>query len=152
VSELLDLQTESGTWPFALEDCKELVQFCHGAPGFVISLLAIGDYFPSLHQRIDEAVSKARECIWKNGLIKKEPNLCHGITGNAFAFPPGPQRDHFLAYGTSEKQKEGKDKGWWVSGDYGQPFSLGFGSVPGRAWGWMARERDGKEYITYNDV
>jgi hypothetical protein len=47
-----------------------------------------------------------------------------------------------------EKTQEGKDKGWWVSGDYGLPYSLGFGSIPGRAWGWMARDRDGKEQAT----
>lgn len=35
----------------------------------------------------------------------------------------------------------------WVLGDYGLPYSLGFGSVPGHAWG-MARDRDGKEYIS----
>lgn len=123
-----------------------------GAPGFAISLLAIRDHIPALHHRIDEADSKARECTWKEGLIKKEPNICHGITGNVFAFPPGPQRDHFLAYGTSEKIQEGKDKGWWVSSDYGLRYALSFGSTPGRAWGSMARDRDGKEYITYNDV
>lgn len=111
VSELLDQQIDSGTWPFALGDRKELVQFCHGAPGFAISLLAIGHHFPSLQQRNDAAISKDRECTWNEGLIKKELNLCHGITGNAFAFPPGPQRDHFLAYGTSEKIQEGEDKG-----------------------------------------
>jgi hypothetical protein len=43
---------------------------------------------------------------------QKEPNLCHGITDNAFAFPPQPLGNNFLAHGTSEMIKEGKDKRW----------------------------------------
>jgi len=86
-----------------LEDLKELVQFCYGASGFAISLLAIRDHFPSLYERMDAVISKAHECTWKQGLIKNEPNLCHSITRDAFAFPPGSQRDHFLEDGTSEK-------------------------------------------------
>ena len=85
----LHLQFESGNWPSSSGNSAkrdELVQFCHGAPGFVISLLAlrkailvmkadpvaeltgeIGDELEvnvrQLCQHIDTAISKARTCI-----------------------------------------------------------------------------------------
>jgi hypothetical protein len=151
---LLDLQMDDGNWPSkpAQYEFKLLVQFCHGAPGFALSLPAIRPYFPNLHERIDKAVEKARECTWEFGLLKKMPNICHGITGNALAFPPGEKRDHFLAYGSEAMMKRGKEEEWWVTSDYGYPYSLGFGPCPGRAWGWIARGRTEKEFICYNDV
>ncbi|KAK0738973.1 hypothetical protein B0T18DRAFT_441489 [Schizothecium vesticola] len=51
---------------------KELVQLCHGALEFVVGLLSFCHHFPDLKNRIDAA-----------GLLTKEPNLCHGIFGNA---------------------------------------------------------------------
>lgn len=86
LGRLLDLQQDDGNWPSSWGKTRPqggLVQVCHGAAGFVHSLLAIRGYFPSLQGRIDEAVRKGRECIWREGLLKKEPCLCHGIFGNA---------------------------------------------------------------------
>ncbi|KAL2107346.1 hypothetical protein VUR80DRAFT_5383 [Thermomyces stellatus] len=81
---LLDAQFESGNWPSSIESpADRLVQWCHGAPGFVISLLALKPYFPDLNSRIDHAVEMGRACIWERGLLRKEPSLCHGILGNA---------------------------------------------------------------------
>ncbi len=90
LERLLGLQLPDGNWPSAeghggmLAGGKGLVQFCHGAPGFVISLLSLGKYFSEeVQAKIDVAVARARDCIWNQGLLKKEPNLCHGIFGNA---------------------------------------------------------------------
>lgn len=83
---VLDLQTD-GNWPRNIapagDDNPFLMQWCHGAPGFVVSLKAIRPYFPELQGRIDAAIANAQEAIWRYGLIKKEPSLCHGILGNA---------------------------------------------------------------------
>lgn len=83
---LLDWQHENGNWD-AIENNPKgkqpLVQFCHGAPGFVLSLLAMRPYFPELAPRIDAAIEKGRELTWKEGILTKEPNLCHGTLGNA---------------------------------------------------------------------
>lgn len=82
---LLNLQLPDGNWP-GEEGSKEsypLVQFCHGAPGFVPSLVALRPYFPSLHEKMDAAIEKGRHCIWEKGLLVKEPSICHGIFGNA---------------------------------------------------------------------
>ncbi|RDW60552.1 hypothetical protein BP6252_11935 [Coleophoma cylindrospora] len=152
VSSLLALQMESGNWPKEKAKQDDLIQLCHGAPGFVISLSAIRQYLPSLHDQIDRAVTKGREITWAQGLLKKEPNLCHGITGNAFVFPPGPQRDHFLAHATEEMITKGVEDGTWnTSANYGFPHSLMFG-MGGRAWAWAVTDRAEGTYITYNDV
>ena len=83
--ELLDLQHPTGNWPSSVGSKEKisLVQFCHGAPGFVTSLISLRPYFPQLEHRIDSAIEAGRECIWEEGLLRKEPNLCHGILGNA---------------------------------------------------------------------
>jgi hypothetical protein len=83
---LLSLQVD-GNWPIGkgLDETRHpsLMQWCHGAPGFVFSLLAIRSYFPELQEQIDAAIAQGQEAIWKLGLIRKEPSLCHGILGNA---------------------------------------------------------------------
>lgn len=84
---LLDLQDEEGNWP-AYEPATETetdlgrVQLCHGAPGFIYALWALRPYFPELHQRIDDAITKAQGVTWTRGMLKKEPSLCHGLFGN----------------------------------------------------------------------
>lgn len=84
LDRLLDMQLEDGNWPSSEGHGEAwLVQFCHGAPGFVHSLLSLREFFPSLRQKIDTAVQRGRECIWTSGLLRKEPCLCHGIFGNA---------------------------------------------------------------------
>ena len=59
---------------------KMLMQFCHGAPGFVNCL---GD-FPG--NEIDELLLAAGEAIWAAGPLAKGANLCHGTAGNGYAF------------------------------------------------------------------
>lgn len=86
--ELLDLQQESGNWPTSEKTVqegtdKDLVQFCHGAPGFVLSLQALRPFYPDLQERIDKSIERGRLITWERGLSVKEPSLCHGILSNA---------------------------------------------------------------------
>lgn len=84
LDRLLGMQLPDGNWPSSEgHRTASLVQFCHGATGFVHSLLSLREYFPNLQQRMDAAIEKGRECIWTFGLLRKEPCLCHGIFGNA---------------------------------------------------------------------
>jgi hypothetical protein len=157
---LLDEQAVDGNWPEGLGDLEkaELVQFCHGAPGFVASLWALGNkgLFPEM-KRIDNAIRKGRKAVWERGLLTKEPCLCHGITGNALALT-GEQREHFLAHTTqaivSDWQRER------VFGHSGEPWGLYVG-LAGRAWGFMVwmREKEGRSwghggggFIGYSDI
>ena len=59
---------------------KMLMQFCHGAPGFVICLAGL----PSAE--IDDLLIAAGETIWAAGPLTKGSNLCHGTGGNGYAF------------------------------------------------------------------
>ena len=62
------------------EQPRLLMQFCHGAPGFVICL---GD-LPA--GPLDALMLRAGETIWQAGPLTKGANLCHGTGGNGYAF------------------------------------------------------------------
>lgn len=133
LASILDYQQEEGNWPISEDKDAGLIQFCHGAPGVVISLIKIRPYFPSLHARIDVAIDRARKLIWERGLLAKEPNLCHGITGNALALDDA-HRDHFLSLATPELIRKGVRSGaFQLDVD---PFSILWGEA-GRALVWL---------------
>lgn len=62
------------------EKPRLLMQFCHGAPGFVICLAEL----PS--STLDALLLRAGEAIWAAGPLTKGANLCHGTGGNGYAF------------------------------------------------------------------
>eukprot|EP00080_Pristionchus_pacificus_P010019 PDM70039.1 hypothetical protein PRIPAC_49251 [Pristionchus pacificus] len=62
---------------------KRLVHWCHGATGMVGFLI-------TAHQVLGdaaylEAAERAGELIWREGVLKKGPGLCHGVGGNGLA-------------------------------------------------------------------
>ncbi|KAH9914166.1 uncharacterized protein BXZ73DRAFT_92830 [Epithele typhae] len=71
------------------------VQWCHGAPGFVMLFSAIlrrAAASPStfvlpeeLHTSIRAATTRAGELIYTHGLLRKGVGLCHGVAGSVFA-------------------------------------------------------------------
>lgn len=131
--DMLDQQLESGNWPSSAQSRDDrLVQFCHGAPGFVLSLLKLRAYYPHLAEDIDAAIERGRRCIWERGLLVKEPCLCHGIAGNALALD-SPQLEHFLSFTTPEKVQRGLQCGEYEPSS--APYSLMCGES-GRAWAW----------------
>ena len=85
----------------------------------------------------------------KKGLLTKEPNLCHGISGNALALPT-PWRAFFLDYTTAEAMEKGLREGSYIPGD--DAYGLFCGEA-GRAWAWLALV-SGQErgMIGFNDV
>lgn len=147
---LLSYQYESGNFPSSLPPGRDrLVQFCHGAPGVVTSLLSIRPYFPGLHERIDRVLAKARECIWERGLLTKEPCLCHGIAGNALALD-GKQFDHFMTYTTGHEIKSMAKDGMLEKSD--DPSALWSGEA-GRIWAWAVADKGlEKRFLGYNDI
>ena len=88
LEELLDLQTPEGNWQStsiaqaSADSGPGRVQFCHGAPGFTYALRSLKPHYPALHDRMDKAIEKGYGITWSNGLLRKEPNLCHGLFGN----------------------------------------------------------------------
>jgi Lanthionine synthetase C-like protein len=73
------------TWPVQADEPpgtpqKWLMQFCHGAPGFVIALADLPG------TALDALLVEAGEATWVAGPLAKGSNLCHGTAGNAYAF------------------------------------------------------------------
>ncbi|CAN5401750.1 hypothetical protein BH10PSE17_BH10PSE17_14780 [soil metagenome] len=56
------------------------VQYCHGAPGFVINLADFPD------ASLDELLIAGGATTWSAGPLTKGSNLCHGTGGNGYAF------------------------------------------------------------------
>ena len=63
--------------PWSEQEPKIRVQWCHGAPGIIITL---ADLMPP------EMAIAGGELIWRAGPLRKGPGLCHGTAGNGFAF------------------------------------------------------------------
>lgn len=147
---LLSYQYDSGNWPSSLPPGKDrLVQFCHGAPGVITSLISIQQYFPALRSRIDSAIAKGRAAIIERGLLTKEPCLCHGICGNALALNDD-EFEHFLTYTTRNEIKMLEKDGMMEKSE--DPSSLWCGEA-GRAWAWAVADKGlEKRFIGYNDV
>jgi len=57
-----------------------LLQFCHGAPGFVICLADL----PS--NALDDLLLGGGDVTWEAGPLTKGSNLCHGTGGNGYVF------------------------------------------------------------------
>ena len=142
-------QNEEGNWPTVEDKDIGLIQFCHGAPGFILSLVATRPYFPNLHTQIDAAIALGRKVTWEKGLLTKEPNICHGIHGNALALE-GLQREHFLALATPEKVEQGIRDGTFEKGS--GSFGMLWGEA-GRASVWMDVWDGGEgKCVLYTDV
>jgi hypothetical protein len=163
VACLLSLQLASGNWPSSLpstaqsytlnshdkrhiEHKGELVQFCHGAPGFITSLTAIRAYFPNHGKQLDEAVEIGRAHVWERGILVKESCLCHGTCGNALCLQKS-QFEQMLAVSTEEKVKE---MGQLDPSD--SPYGL-YTGMAGRAWVWAVADSGIEQtFLGYNDV
>ena len=57
-----------------------LMQYCHGAPGFVVCLADMPGH------ALDDVLTAAGEAVWGAGPLTKGSNLCHGTGGNGYAF------------------------------------------------------------------
>ena len=58
------------------------VQWCHGSPGFVTSLAGA---LPA-DEETERLLTGGGELTWTAGPLRKSPGLCHGTSGNAYAF------------------------------------------------------------------
>lgn len=58
----------------------KLMQYCHGAPGFVVCLADFPD------ESLDDLLTAGAEATWAAGPLRKGSNLCHGTGGNGYAF------------------------------------------------------------------
>jgi hypothetical protein len=160
---LLSLQLPSGNWPPSLpstaqsytltsdekkhtEANGELVQFCHGAPGFISSLTSIRAHFPHHGKQIDKAVEAGRAHVWERGILVKTSCLCHGTCGNALCLEKS-QFEQMLAASTEEKAEEMRQPD-----PNDSPYGL-YTGVAGRAWVWAVADSGVERvFVGYNDV
>lgn len=89
IDYLLSLQDFEGNFPCALDELgtaspNKLVHWCHGAGG-IIYLMAKA-FLVFKDKKYLKSCEKMGDLIWKNGLLKKGPGICHGIAGNGYAF------------------------------------------------------------------
>ncbi|CAF1198665.1 unnamed protein product [Rotaria sordida] len=61
-----------------------LVQWCHGAPGFVY--LFVRAYETTDNKQYLDLAVDAGDVVWERGLLKKGYGLCHGAAGNGYVF------------------------------------------------------------------
>ncbi|OAA72113.1 Lanthionine synthetase [Cordyceps fumosorosea ARSEF 2679] len=154
---LLAMQFDDGNWPKLTdgsETASEIVQFCHGAPGFVISLQALRPYYPHLSAAFDKAIAKGIDIIWTKGLLLKEPALCHGILGNALALPRGEKRDHFLALVEPQATEEMKENypDAFGTANYGMRYCIPMIYSMSAVWVWGVCEQECPPFFAFSDV
>ena len=160
INDILDWQLENGNWPkYVRGTCQPsqrpddvFIQWGHGAPGIVTSLMSIRPVYshnPNLQAKIDRGIAKAQPAIWEKGLLTKEPCLCHGAAGNALALTDRRQAGHFLACSTEAAVEQGMADGTF------EPSSLASGihrGLASRIWAMYAHEKGLHTYASYDDL
>jgi hypothetical protein len=61
----------------------ELLHWCHGAPGFALTLAAAYEAYG--HERYLLSLREAAGLTWSRGLLRRL-SLCHGVAGNLYVF------------------------------------------------------------------
>ncbi|GIQ92399.1 lanthionine synthetase C-like, partial [Kipferlia bialata] len=86
---LTQYQLSSGNMPSSLgrsQTKDTIVQWCHGAPGYIPLMCACVRVYPDQAERYISHAIKMAETVWERGLLRKGVGLCHGIAGNGYAF------------------------------------------------------------------
>lgn len=82
------LKLQSGNYASSSRSLKKgkdiLVQFCHGCPSFVHMYSKAYEVFGN--ELYLQYAAQACDVVWKRGLLKKGPGLCHGIGGSGYSF------------------------------------------------------------------
>ncbi|XP_066903085.1 glutathione S-transferase LANCL1 isoform X1 [Halyomorpha halys] len=65
-------------------DRDSLVHWCHGSPGFVYLFMLAHKVYNNPEYK-DLAI-QCGDVVWHRGLLKKGYSICHGVSGNAYAF------------------------------------------------------------------
>ena len=65
---------------------KLLVQWCHGAAGIVTAMSRTPSINSYESKQLDELLDEAGELVWQAGPLTKGSGICHGTSGNGYAF------------------------------------------------------------------
>jgi lantibiotic modifying enzyme len=72
--------TATNWWSLAEPNFGNRLQWCHGAPGIIMSLRRM-----PANASIDGMLLQGGAAIQSAGALKKGPTICHGTAGNGFA-------------------------------------------------------------------
>jgi membrane transport protein XK len=73
------------SWNFFLHLSRNKIIFrCHGAPGTVY--LFAKAYLIWHDPAFLNAALCCGDCVWRLGLLRKGPGICHGVAGSGFVF------------------------------------------------------------------
>jgi len=82
---LATMKQATGNYPVVFgEGSADCIHFCHGATGAV--LLYCKAFEVLQEEQWLQLAKDAGEVVWKYGLLKKGPGICHGIAGNGYSF------------------------------------------------------------------
>ncbi|XP_026746767.1 lanC-like protein 2 isoform X1 [Trichoplusia ni] len=83
---LLSQRYHSGNFPSSMGSTSgdKLIQWCHGAPGYVPLCLLAAQIFEE--EKYMKVALQCGDLIWQRGLCTKGYSICHGVSGNAYAF------------------------------------------------------------------
>lgn len=65
---------------------KLLVQWCHGAAGIVTAMSRTPIINTDESKLLDQLLNRTAELVWQAGPLVKGSNICHGTSGNGYAF------------------------------------------------------------------
>ncbi len=65
---------------------KLLVQWCHGAAGIVTAMARTPAIDSNNSKQLDQLLEETGELVWQAGPLVKGSNICHGTSGNGYAF------------------------------------------------------------------
>ncbi|KAL1137779.1 hypothetical protein AAG570_009475 [Ranatra chinensis] len=82
---LINFRYSSGNFFSSVgSESDRLVQWCHGAPGFVHLLTLASQVFKD--QSYMNIALECGDAVWNRGLLTKGYSICHGVSGNAYTF------------------------------------------------------------------
>lgn len=65
---------------------KLLVQWCHGAAGIITAMARTPKTDSPESKQLDQLLDHTGELVWQAGPLVKGSNICHGTSGNGYAF------------------------------------------------------------------
>lgn len=83
IDAILVLQDDLGNFPSKFNKPEaHLVHWCHGASGVVYLMAKAYKVFGN--QKYLNSCLNCGELVWKRGLLRKGPGICHGVAGNGY--------------------------------------------------------------------
>uniref|UniRef100_A0A3F2YVC9 LanC-like protein 3 homolog n=1 Tax=Anopheles culicifacies TaxID=139723 RepID=A0A3F2YVC9_9DIPT len=84
IDYVLALQNGDGNFPTRHDSNRMLVHWCHGCAGAIY--LFAKAFLTFKEERYLQCCRRCADAIWRQGLLRKGPGICHGVAGNGYAF------------------------------------------------------------------